>query len=192
MPINQLGKEDGWGSITHKLLQDKAMNIPWGSSFYPCGGFVSDKDVKIVTRGLIQHWKNSNIPEFSKKVPFHSTAFYHFGGKAQRNRIPESSAWPGNQNTALLTVTWGGWIEPGDKNTMIAWVKDQWDPLMSNLQFGYLCAAAYDWKSKAFSKLVYGDNFERLSALKAKYDPNNMFRHNVNIPPHKNCSKIHK
>jgi FAD/FMN-containing dehydrogenase len=29
----------------------------------------------------------------------------------------------------------------------------------------------------------YGPNFERLVALKAKYDPHNLFRLNVNVPP---------
>ena len=31
----------------------------------------------------------------------------------------------------------------------------------------------------------YGDNFERLAAIKKKYDPRNTFRFNQNIPPAK-------
>jgi FAD/FMN-containing dehydrogenase len=29
----------------------------------------------------------------------------------------------------------------------------------------------------------YGANYERLTELKAKYDPDNLFRMNINIPP---------
>jgi hypothetical protein len=32
-------------------------------------------------------------------------------------------------------------------------------------------------------RLAYGENFVRLQKLKDRYDPDNLFRHNQNIPP---------
>ena len=32
-------------------------------------------------------------------------------------------------------------------------------------------------------KAGYGENYERLAALKAEYDPSNLFRMNLNITP---------
>ena len=32
-------------------------------------------------------------------------------------------------------------------------------------------------------ELSYGDNYKRLAAIKAKYDPDNLFRVNQNIKP---------
>ena len=32
-------------------------------------------------------------------------------------------------------------------------------------------------------RATYGDNYEKLAAIKAKYDPNNLFRVNQNIKP---------
>ena len=66
---------------------------------------------------------------------------------------------------------------------MIKWVKEQWSESHKDLQFGYLCAANFDWKSKSYAKFTYNQNFERLQVVKAKYDPRNVFSHNVNIPP---------
>ena len=38
-------------------------------------------------------------------------------------------------------------------------------------------------KVRARIKASYGDNFERLVALKRKFDPSNLFRVNQNIAP---------
>ena len=82
-----------------------------------------------------------------------------------------------------MAVSWARWQEPADKPKLIKWVKEQWAPIIKDLQWGYICAAAFDWKSKAHAKWLYGDNYDRLTQIKRKYDPTNIFRHNVNIPP---------
>jgi FAD/FMN-containing dehydrogenase len=38
-------------------------------------------------------------------------------------------------------------------------------------------------EKEALVRAGYGANYERLSALKAKYDPTNLFRMNLNITP---------
>jgi FAD/FMN-containing dehydrogenase len=42
-----------------------------------------------------------------------------------------------------------------------------------------------DDEGEAHLRASYGGNFERLAALKAKYDPTNLFRCNQNIRPHR-------
>ncbi|MGM0389524.1 MAG: BBE domain-containing protein, partial [Natrinema limicola] len=33
------------------------------------------------------------------------------------------------------------------------------------------------------AKLLYGENYDRLVDVKTKYDPDNLFRSNTNVPP---------
>jgi hypothetical protein len=204
---------DGWADISHWELQT-LFDIPWAASFYPCGGFVADDKVgrcpfaepqpaalppsdpqnlnptihslglqaDTVASGLIDAWV-AGMPPGSEGVPFFSTAFYHFGGRAQRSRA--GSAWPGNAHTAWLMVTWGGWTEEANKPAVIRWTRQQWAPVKRELQFGYLCAAAYDWRSVHHAAWVHGEAFPLLCELKAKYDPTNVFCNTVNIPPRK-------
>ena len=59
---NGYGNEDGWGYISHNLLQTKLNVMPWGLKFYPCGGFVSRENASKVTSALIKHWREAKSP----------------------------------------------------------------------------------------------------------------------------------
>jgi FAD/FMN-containing dehydrogenase len=47
----------------------------------------------------------------------------------------------------------------------------------------YLNFAGFGEEKDALVRASYGGNFERLAAIKAKYDPANVFRMNNNIRP---------
>jgi FAD/FMN-containing dehydrogenase len=47
----------------------------------------------------------------------------------------------------------------------------------------YLNFAGFGEEKEDLVRAGYGANYERLAALKAKYDPTNLFRMNQNIPP---------
>ena len=47
----------------------------------------------------------------------------------------------------------------------------------------YLNFPGFGEEKEELARAGYGVNYERLTELKAKYDPDNLFRMNINIPP---------
>ncbi|WP_042161139.1 FAD-binding oxidoreductase [Paenibacillus gorillae] len=63
-----------------------------------------------------------------------------------------------------------------------AWIESAYEAMLpfSVRKTSYLNAVKAD---RQITKATYGDNYERLAAIKLKYDPTNFFRHNHNIEP---------
>jgi FAD/FMN-containing dehydrogenase len=78
----------------------------------------------------------------------------------------------------------GEWLNPADTDRCIGWVKDGYAALKpfqgARRYVNYLDAD--DSVESALSS-VYGPNLPRLRELKRRYDPQNVFHLNVNIPP---------
>ena len=75
------------------------------------------------------------------------------------------------------------WTEDAETNTQIAWTRTLWgriEPHISNS--AYVNHLAGDDKPEKV-RASFGDNYDRLAALKHKYDPTNFFRLNANILP---------
>jgi hypothetical protein len=77
----------------------------------------------------------------------------------------------------------GQWGEASRSATHIAWVRNIWSRVEPHLKGSvYLNhVAADDLPEKV--RASFGDNYQRLRQLKAKFDPINLFRVNANIPP---------
>jgi FAD/FMN-containing dehydrogenase len=97
--------------------------------------------------------------------------------------VPESAtafghrSWPHN---FLVTSTWS---DPADTERNIAWTRKFFDtmkPFLANASYvNYIGDEGIEGL-----KGSYGDvKYTRLSAIKSKYDPTNVFRMNQNIPP---------
>ncbi len=95
---------------------------------------------------------------------------------------PEATAFPHRgEGFSLLAIT--SWAEPRDNEKNIRWTRDFWaaiEPFTSSRVYvNYLGEGEGDERVRT----AYGPNYQRLVALKKKYDPDNFFRLNQNIAP---------
>ncbi len=77
----------------------------------------------------------------------------------------------------------GSWESPDEDEMNIAWARACWEDMRP-----FSTGSAYVnfmTEDEGADRLLegYGTNYARLSELKAKWDPHNLFRHNKNIPP---------
>lgn len=73
------------------------------------------------------------------------------------------------------------WTDPADQDRCVAWARDTAAALEPHSRGGYI---NYEPDADgAYVPGAYGDRFARLRAVKAQYDPHNVFRQNQNVTP---------
>jgi FAD/FMN-containing dehydrogenase len=72
--------------------------------------------------------------------------------------------------------------DPAKKECITTWAKEYWDALHPHSAGGaYVNFMMNEGENRV--KDSYRDNYDRLAAVKAKFDPTNLFRVNQNIQP---------
>ena len=75
------------------------------------------------------------------------------------------------------------WLEPGENEKNIAWTKDTYTAMERFYAAGAYSNYLTADEGPARVQAAYGINFERLQTLKDRYDPENLFHLNQNVPP---------
>jgi FAD/FMN-containing dehydrogenase len=84
--------------------------------------------------------------------------------------------------TGFNVVIASQWSRPEDTERGIKWARDTFASLTPFLApTRYVNYLEHDARDPA--SVAYGPNLPRLKAIKTQYDPENVFRHNVNILP---------
>jgi FAD/FMN-containing dehydrogenase len=109
-------------------------------------------------------------------------AIWHYGGVLRRRGI-EDSAFAGRDTPFLFSVD-GIWDRPEDSDRVIAWSRAFVNDMQAHSSGGmYVNFPGFAEEGDELIRASYGSNYERLVALKNKYDPGNLLRMNVNIKP---------
>ncbi len=74
------------------------------------------------------------------------------------------------------------WNEPERTKACTAWLDETWRQLQP-YSGGRMYANYMSVDGEAAAKAAYGQNYTRLASIKKKFDPDNVFRRNLNIQP---------
>jgi FAD/FMN-containing dehydrogenase len=145
--------------------------------------------------GMHYYWKSEYFPKLLDKAltvlreqgaletsPLSQIVLFHVEGVIGEKEPDDGAV--GNRNAAYAMVIANGWKpEDGDSKRHIAWVRSAWDALRSFSTGGHYVNFETVDEGEERIRATYGQNFTRLAEIKAKYDPDNMFRMNRNISP---------
>lgn len=113
-------------------------------------------------------------------APFSQIHLHQLGGAA--GRVPEDDTAFGHRDAAFALNIIGSWIEPEETGRDIQWVRDFW-AAMERFSCGVYVNFLADEGDVLVRAAYDPDAYQRLVALKRKYDPTNFFRLNQNIKP---------
>ncbi|MDP9368989.1 MAG: FAD-binding oxidoreductase [Chloroflexota bacterium] len=100
-------------------------------------------------------------------------------------RVPkDATAW-NYRGAKWAQVMVGVSPDPADNERMISWTRSYWQALHPHSAGGAYVNMMMDPTDEGQDRVraSYGDHYERLAAIKAIYDPTNLFRMNQNIKP---------
>lgn len=107
---------------------------------------------------------------------------HQLGGASARVGEDET-AFSHRQAAYAINIT-SAWEDPLESERNIQWVRDLWASLKPFTTGGVYVNFLDGEDGQARVRATYGDaKYQRLVALKNKYDPSNFFRLNQNIKP---------
>jgi len=162
---------------------------PW-----PWLGLQSGFDA-LFPKGGLRYWKSRALGELTadaiddiadfaarRPAPLTDITIWHHGGAM--SRVGETDTAYAGRDTPYLVTAESSWTDPAQNEEGIAWGRDLWAAMGRHSTGGvYLNFPGLGEENEELVRAGYGVNYERLAELKAKYDPANLFRMNLNIQP---------
>ena len=146
-------------------------------------------------KGMHYYWKSEFLPDLTDELletsrqqgaaiasPISQIVIFQLGG-ALADHGPADVPF-GNRDASYAFFAAGGWRpDDPDGERHRAWARRAWEAIRP-----HSTGSSYvNWQTadedETRVKEAYGDNFERLTNIKAAYDPDNLFRVNRNVAP---------
>ena len=161
--------------ITYPELQAISGIMPFGLRNYWKGHFVRDLDSDAIA-AIVAGLASASGP----------ASFILLEAIAGRGRTePAGGAAFGQREARWNASALAIWEDPADDDVQIAWARRVTDDLEASsfTGAGYGNYAPIDETADRVRRAFGDERFERLARVKRRYDPDNVFRFNHNIPP---------
>jgi len=145
-------------------------------------------------KGRRYYWKSEYLshiePALCEKVikhagkirsPHSAVILFQIGGAL--NRLKEDHSPAGNRGARYVLNIAGSWETAGEDTANIDWARDAWNDMKSFSIGGTYINFLTEDEGPDRIKAALGAALQRLAEVKAKWDPENMFRINRNIRP---------
>ncbi len=161
------------GPIPHPTLQGMFDGLyPPGDQWYWKADFFSELTDEAIDRHV----------EFGSNLPTWQSTMHLYPVDGAAGQVAnDATAW--NWRDAKWgQVMVGVSKDPADKDRITAWARAYWEAMHPHSSGGaYVNMMMEEGQERV--QASYGDNYERLAAIKGRYDPGNLFRMNQNIKP---------
>ena len=126
---------------------------------------------------LVQHANRATSP-------LSAVVIEYYGGVASRAGVSEAAFAQRHAQYSLIILA--QWTAPGESPRHIEWARGLADAMRPFSSGAYYLNYLGD-EGEDTIKATFGPNYDRLRAVKKKYDPKNFFRLNQNIKPGENA-----
>jgi FAD/FMN-containing dehydrogenase len=147
----------------------------------------------LLTPGARNYWKSHNLAELSDGLldvlidaigklpsPQCEIFFGQVGGQTARVAA-EATAYPSRDAKYVMNVH-GRWSDASGDERCIGWSRAFFEAA-TPFALGSVYVNFLTQEEAGRISAAYGPNYDRLVAVKTRYDPHNLFRHNQNIKP---------
>lgn len=148
----------------------------------------------LLTPGSRNYWKTHNFAgledglldtllDHAGRLPSPQSEIFVAQVGAATARVPnDATAYPHRDARFVMNVH-TRWEDPGQDDACVSWAREFFDATAAYSTGGAYLNFVSDAEDAARVTAAYGANYERLSQLKGKYDPENVFRTNLNVRP---------
>ncbi|MBV9820020.1 MAG: FAD-binding oxidoreductase [Solirubrobacterales bacterium] len=162
----------GVHEMPYPMLQQAFDGLyPAGHQWYWRGDFLREVPEAAIDRHL----------EFAQRLPTMQSTMHIYPIDGAAHRVGEHETAFAHRDANFSMVIAGVDPDPANADAIRSWTVDYWDAIHPySLGGAYVNFMMDEGPDRV--RATYGDNYERLTYVKAKYDPHNLFHINQNIP----------